>query len=371
VERFFREGKLSWYHKAVFPVRFPLMWAARNRSFSDYLDKYVSNPELKSILSVFCGYYGLPPARLSGFYYMNATGGYFRHGGSYPCGGSIAISNALADYITNRGGEVLFSTTAQRVQVENGKAVGIQTADGKTLRSRMVAANCSALRLFNDMVAPEHVPKEYRDQIHSFKPSISSFQVWLALNKDITAKVKDSHIFLAPEPDPAKAFEHSLHARADKVNLGVCIYNNIYKDYSPAGTTVLSLVFGCGYEPWAGFEKDYWAGKKDDYTAKKREIADMLVRRVEEVLIPDLSNMIVVRDAATPLTNMRYTLNTQGAIYGFEQSLNNSFMNRLSNRTPIKGLYMAGAWGEPGGGYSGVLISGKRTFGMLMEDWGK
>jgi prolycopene isomerase len=81
--------------------------------------------------------------------------------------------------------------------------------------------------------------------------------------------------------------------------------------------------------------------------------------------------MIAVQEAATPLTNRRYTLNTNGAIYGFEQSLDNAFMNRISNRLPVKGLYLAGAWGEPGGGYSGVLISGKKTFGMLMEDWGK
>jgi prolycopene isomerase len=81
--------------------------------------------------------------------------------------------------------------------------------------------------------------------------------------------------------------------------------------------------------------------------------------------------MIAVKEAGTPLTNIRYTSNTDGAIYGFEQSLDNSFMSRISNRTPVKGLYLASAWGEPGGGYTGVLMSGRKAFGMLMEDWGK
>lgn len=79
--------------------------------------------------------------------------------------------------------------------------------------------------------------------------------------------------------------------------------------------------------------------------------------------------MIEVQEAATPLTNVRYTLNTAGAIYGYEQSVANTFMNRISNRTPVKGLYLAGAWGEPGGGYSAVLSSGKKTFGMIVQDW--
>jgi prolycopene isomerase len=80
--------------------------------------------------------------------------------------------------------------------------------------------------------------------------------------------------------------------------------------------------------------------------------------------------MIEVREAATPLTNRRYTGNTAGAIYGFEQSMDNAYMNRISNETPIKGLYLAGAWGNPGGGYEGVLRSGEMTFQMLMEEWG-
>ncbi len=80
--------------------------------------------------------------------------------------------------------------------------------------------------------------------------------------------------------------------------------------------------------------------------------------------------MIAVTEAATPLTNWRYTRNDEGAIYGFEQSMENAYMNRISNRTPIKGLYIASAWGYPGGGYAGVLRGGQRAFQEMMQDWG-
>ena len=156
---------------------------------------------------------------------------------------------------------------------------------------------------------------------------------------------------------------------ADKSNIGVCIYNNIAKELSPPGTTTLNITFINGYEPWKRFEQDYWAGKKTEYNARKREITETLIRRVEEELIPGLKTMITVQESATPLTNVRYTLNTAGAIYGLEQSMDNSFMTRISNRTPIKGLYLSSAWGDPGGGYTGVLIAGKKAFGLLMEDW--
>ena len=80
--------------------------------------------------------------------------------------------------------------------------------------------------------------------------------------------------------------------------------------------------------------------------------------------------MIDVREAATPLTNWHYTGNTNGAIYGFEQSMDNAFMNRIENTTPVKGLFLAGSWGNPGGGYEGALRSGENTFQKLMECWG-
>ena len=80
--------------------------------------------------------------------------------------------------------------------------------------------------------------------------------------------------------------------------------------------------------------------------------------------------MIEVQEAATPLTNQRYTGNIDGAIYGFEQSMDNAYMNRIENDTPISGLYLAGAWSNPGGGFAGAFRSGEKAFQALMKAWG-
>ena len=109
-----------------------------------------------------------------------------------------------------------------------------------------------------------------------------------------------------------------------------------------------------GYEPWRVFKADYRAGRKEAYQKQKDRWTDILIERAERDIIPGLTSMIEVKEAATPLTNWRYTGNTEGAIYGFEQSMDNAFMNRISNRTPIPGLFLASAWGNPGGGYGAV-----------------
>ena len=98
-------------------------------------------------------------------------------------------------------------------------------------------------------------------------------------------------------------------------------------------------------------------------------MADIFIRRAEEKLLPGLSKAIEVREAATPLTNWRYTRNYRGAVYGWDQTLGNSGPSRLPYKTPIKNLYLAGAWTSPGGGYGGVLPSGLACFAEIMKTW--
>jgi prolycopene isomerase len=161
-----------------------------------------------------------------------------------------------------------------------------------------------------------------------------------------------------------------MKGEVDKGSFSVSIYDNIYEGYSKPGTSSLMLLFLCGFEPWRRFEEDYREGRKADYEREKARWTDILIRRAEKEVIPGLSSMIEVKDASTPLTNWRFTRNPEGAIYGFEQSMDNAFMNRIDNRTPVKGLYLASAWGNPGGGFAGVLRAGEQTFEKIMEDWG-
>lgn len=92
------------------------------------------------------------------------------------------------------------------------------------------------------------------------------------------------------------------------------LYDNIYEGYSQPGTASLMLLCLSGYEPWRRFEADYREGKKADYEKEKARWADILIRRAEREVIPGLSSMIEVKEAATPLTNWKFTRNPAGAI---------------------------------------------------------
>jgi len=89
---------------------------------------------------------------------------------------------------------------------------------------------------------------------------------------------------------------------------------------------------------------------------------------VEETLLPGLKDAIEVKVSATPLTNVRFTSNYRGAIYGWDQTLENSGNRRVDHRIPIRNLYLSGAWTFPGGGYGACIPSGLICFSKVMED---
>ncbi len=359
------------FFKPLFPLQYRRMWKVRNQTLADLLNAHVKHPALQVVLAALWGYYGLPPSKLSGFYYANATGGYLKNGSYSIKTRSQSLSNAMADTIENAGGQIIYGTAADKINVSDGRVQSVILSDGRRLPARAVVSNASALTTFQQLLPPKTLPHDYLKKLQAYQPSISSFIVWLGLNQPLRGKINGFSSHISTAKGPEKNYEYCMAGAIDKGPFSVSIYDNLYEGYSSPGTTSVMLLFLCGYEPWRQFEADYQAGNKKAYYAEKRRWAAQLIQRAEKHMIPDLTSMIEVQEAATPLTNWRYTGNSEGAIYGFEQSMDNAFMNRIKNRTPIKGLYLASAWGNPGGGYGGVLRGGELTFQKMMQDWGR
>jgi prolycopene isomerase len=354
--------------KMFFPITHRRMWAVRNKTLADILDDYVQDPRVRGLLSVFWGYYGLPPSRLSGFYYSVATASYLRFGGRYIKYRSQALSNALRSAIEAAGGQVLLNTEAEGIEIKENAISGVRLVGGNILKAKAVISNASVSKTVQ-MLPAGIMQGDFLTKLQGYRPSLSSFVVWLGLNCEIRNKIKGYEIFVLRDYDPEKAYAAAL--ACDPVNgpLGVTIYDNLFEGYSNPGTSTVSIFMGSGYEPWRIFEADYLAGRKEDYRSEKERIAKILIAEAERRVIPGLSSMIEVMEAATPLTNLRFTKNPGGAIYGYEQSLDNSFMNRLDNRSPLNGLYFASAWTDPGGGFEPCLESGAKACDYLLKDW--
>jgi prolycopene isomerase len=355
---------------AKMSLQYPKMWSVKDKTLADLVSSYVKDPELKDLLASGWGAYGLPPSKLSGFFFAAARGGSLRNGSSYIRPRSQALSNALAETITRSGEKILYGTAARNIRVMDGAVEGVELQDGRILPAVAVASNASALTTFKKMLPPGSVPPDYLKKLDGYSPSISSFIVWLGLNQDVRGIIKKYRVGFRTGHGIEADYQSCVKGDIEQVPYTISVYDNLFEGYSRPGKSTLTLLCLCGYEPWRKFESDYYSGRKSAYYIEKERRTRVLIARAEKDFIPGLSSMIEVKESATPLTNWYFTRNPEGAIYGFDQTVDNAFMNRLDCRTPIKGLYLASAWGNPGGGYGGVLSGGQRAFKMMVEDWG-
>ena len=354
-----------------FPQDFPTLYRNSQHTWGQMVDSRLSDPKLKAIVSALWAYYGLPPSRLSAFYYALPTLGYLEQGGYYPRGRSQTISTAIVKFIEARGGKVLTGKRVERVLAKGGTAYGVRCSGGQEFLARAVISNASPQATLGQFLEDPGPWKAYQQQQSAgFSPSLSCFQVFLGLKRDLAGELglKDSEVFVEPGYDLDAGYEACRRADIEQCGFCVTLYDNIYPGYSPKGKNTLNLLCLQGYEPWAQFEIDYFAGRKGAYRRQKERMASILIERAERALLPGLSKSIEVKEIGTPLTNLRYTGNFRGAIYGWDQTVDNSGNRRIGHGTPVKGLYLAGAWSRPGHGYVAVIQSGIECCAQVLSE---
>jgi all-trans-retinol 13,14-reductase len=355
-----------------FPQDYPYLFKSFNQTWGQMVDSRLKDSKLKAIISSLWVYFGLPPSRLSPFYYALPTLGYLQAGGWYPRGKSQAISDALASFITERGGEIRLRTSVEEILVKDHGAYGVRTGTGEELLARVVVSNANAHDTFRKMMRETDFLGGYLKKLDTYSVSLSSFQVFLGLKKDLVERsgLKDTEIFYYPSYDFDAAYDAATRGEVEQSGFALTAYDNLYRGYSPAGKNTLNLLTLQGYSPWEEYETDYSRGRKKAYLARKKAVADRLIDEAEKRVLPGLRDAIEVIEVGTPLTNVRYTRNYRGAIYGWDQTLTNTGQGRVGHKTPIKNLYLAGAWSKPGHGYGAVIPSGLSCFGEIMKEWG-
>lgn len=352
-----------------FPVEFPKMWETRDKTLADLLGDHVADPALAEALSGLWSYVGLPPSRLSAFSYAAIAGQYLTNGSFYIKPRSQALSQALAEVVESAGGQIIYESVADEILVADGAVSGVRLSDGTVLPATAVVSNASAITTFTKLLPEGTLPAEYRERISTYRPSVSSFIVWLGLNTELRGEVDAYTTHVSTGAGPEAEHDACLRGDVDHTGFSVTVYDNAFEGYSRPGTSTVMLFCQSGWEPWRRFESDYVGGDRAAYDAEKQRWSESLVRRAEELIVPGLSSMIEVEVTASPLTNRAWTGNTDGAIYGFEQSMDNAFISRIQNETPVTGLHLAGAWGNPGGGFGGALSGGAAVFTALTRSW--
>lgn len=323
------------------------------KSIGEFLDSIITSDELKLVLLGNLGYFHDDPYSLSLSYYSVAQGSYYAGGGNFIKGGSQNLSDYLADYIRQHGGQVLLGHLVTEILLDGNKAVGVAFR-GKNSNEIQKAwgdniiANAAIPNVVTDLL-PSDQTRSLREDIARREIGASLLTIYLGFNKPLK-ELGNKHYSVFVFDDAIKkpgdiltnnrgAFEHRSYTFVD--------YSQIDSGLTPEGK-------GVGVVCCIDYTKDWEGLSREEYSTKKEQVAQLYIDKLEK-LIPGIKGVIDHYEVGTSKTIERYTLNPQGAVYGFKQTPQRVMLDPI---TPIENLYYASAWTKTGGGFSGAIFNG-------------
>ncbi len=273
-------------------------------------------------------------------------------------GGMGAITQAMARCCEARGVEIRTDAGVAEVLVEKGRAVGVVTSAGETIRARAVVSNIHPKLLFERLVDPALLPADFRARIANYKSGSGTFRMNVAMSRlpDFTCRPGtgphlSSGIVIAP------TLRYMEQAFFDARSLGwsrepiieMLIPSTLDDSLAPRGQHVASLF--CQHVAPELPDGRSW----DD---AREEVADHMIATVEE-WAPGFAASVVGRQIKSPLDLERDFGLVGGDIFHGRLTLGQIFSARpvlgyAAYRAPVAGLYMCGSGTHPGGGVSGA-----------------
>lgn len=341
------------------------------------LDRLDCSPRLRVVLSWLHFAYGAAPSRVAFATHARTMLSYLG-GVWYPEGGAQGIRNALVEVIRRHGGEILLDTQVSRILVDHGAVRGVRLLAGASgrspeveeLRAPAVVAAGDLKRTFLELLAPDELSAAMRRRAHDLEMAAPLFVVYLVLDRDLRAEGMPNRNWAAIDCDDLDSMYASWrHGQLPAQQYTWISITSVKDPSNPRlcrpGQTNLQLLTGApaSHEFW-GIGPRLRPGAR--YTARKRELRDRAVRHAERA-IPGLGDAIVYEDTATPITIERHLGSTGGTPYGIAPTPAQFGGRRPGPRTPIDGLFLAGASTRSGHGITGAMRGGAEAASAVVD----
>jgi phytoene dehydrogenase-like protein len=354
-------GKLT---KLTMSMRRELLGLFAN-SAGDYLDGWFESAPVKAVYGFdgIVGNYASPYTPGSAYVLLHHVFGEVngkKGAWGHAVGGMGAITQAMAKCAAARGVDIRVGTPVREVIVQGGRAVGVVTAAGESLRAAAVISNLNPKLLYSKLIDTAHLGAEFQQRIARWRCGSGTFRMNVALAElpDFSClpgkELADHHtagIILAPTLAYMERayFDARLHGWSKEPIVEMVIPSTIDDSLAPPGRHVASLF--CQHVAPVLPNGESW-------DAHRETVADLMIDTVNSYA-PNFKAAVLGRQIMSPLDLERTFGLVGGDIFHGALTLDQMFSARPmlghgNYRGPLKGLYMCGAGTHPGGGVTGA-----------------
>ena len=297
-----------------------------------------------------------------------------RNGWVIPKGGSWSLPQALRRIVEHYGGTVLTNQPVNRLLLEQGRCVGVETESGEQFRARHAVVSSIHVKHLVEMAPPEAWGESFLYGVETYKPGRSMFVTHYATMEPPkfivdggTRSVVGAGVAQTAERQ-MRISEHFQRGTVATEQSVLLVLTPSVEDPSrcPSGKHMIKVISNQPYELREGPE--HWDAIKQEVAASDLEE----LRRYAPNLTDD---KILATEIRSPLDLERINRhNWHGSCHGGDLSLAQSEMLRpvpgyAEHRMPIPGLYQTGSTTHPGGSVTGG--PGRNAAMVLLKDLGR
>lgn len=363
-------------------------------SAEDLLNEWFDEEFLKAPLARLASELGAPPSQKT--IAIGAIMMAMRHnpGMARPRGGTGALVQALVNLVTSKGGVILTDCQVKKVLIDDGRAVGVQLANGSEYRAKHgVISNIDAKRLFLQLIDKSDVDAADPDLRERLERRIVNnnetiLKIDLALEEVPRFERyahKDEYLIGSVLIADSVAHVEQAHSKCtlgeipdSDPSMYVVVPTVLDPSMAPPGKHTVWIEFFAPYQiagaEGTGLNGTGWTEEM------KNKVADKVVDKLAEYA-PNLKNSIIARRVESPAELGERLGAYKGNYYHIDMSLDQMVFFRplpeIANyKTPIENLFLTGAGTHPGGSISGmpgrncarVFLQSKHPIAQTLKD---
>ncbi len=308
----------------------------------DVARRYIHDPVLLQFIDLECYCWSVVPADRTPMINAGMVFSDRHYGGiNYPKGGVGQIAQKLVEGLENAGGRVQYRSRVTKILQQNGRAIGVELASGKTYYARRIISNATRWDTFEKLLPVEEMPASEQRWQNRYQQSPSFLSLHLGVKAAALPEGTECHHIL---------LEDWQQMEATGATLFVSIPTLLDPDLAPPGHHIIHAFTPSWIQDWQHLSPQ-------EYEDKKEAAAAEVIQRLS-TLFPHLEHHLDYMEVGTPRTHRRYLGRDQGTYGPIPRRKLAGLLGMPFNRTSIAGLYCVGDSTFPGQGLNAVAFSG-------------